>query len=334
MGEPVWHERHLVGFGNRLKDRDGVKGKVAESLAVKGRTVAEAMQLLPDAIRYTFQYCEADYGRHLLEDVELTERQGFELVRLRNFWRGDQYKGISSLWRDPATGQLFEVQFHTEISYHAMVLTAEHSYARLRSAQTCAQEEIELEAFQRKVYAHVPVPPGADGFPGYPADAGWQVPGKRANPGPSSSGPASARVAGGEPPRHGNSHATIEPYRAFEASDGGFLLAVGTDRQFDALCGKVLGRDDIARDARFSTNASRVVNREELVPILASLFVKEPRTTWLERCKSAGVPAGPVAGVLEAIRSSQATALGSVLETTRGGRSGPPPRPPFFLAGF
>jgi hypothetical protein len=184
MREPIWHERHLVGFGNRLKDRDGVKGKVAESLAVKGRTVAEAMQLLPDAIRYTFQYCEADYGRHLLEDVELTERQGFELVRLRNFWRGDQYKGISSLWRDPATGQLFEVQFHTEISYHAMVLTAEHSYARLRSAQTCAQEEIELEAFQRKVYAHVPVPPGADGFPGYPADAGWQVPGKRANPGP------------------------------------------------------------------------------------------------------------------------------------------------------
>jgi crotonobetainyl-CoA:carnitine CoA-transferase CaiB-like acyl-CoA transferase len=145
---------------------------------------------------------------------------------------------------------------------------------------------------------------------------------------------SSALVTGREATRHGNSHATIEPYRAFEASDGGFLLAVGTDRQFDALCGKVLGRDDIARDARFSTNASRVVNREELVPILASLFVKEPRTTWLERCKSAGVPAGPVAGVLEAIRSSQATALGSVLETTRGGRTVPTIRPPFFLDGF
>jgi hypothetical protein len=184
MREPIWHERHLVGFGNRLKERDRVKGKVAESLAVKGRTVAEAMQLLPDAIRYTFQYGEADYGRHLLADVALTERQGHELIRLRNFWPGDQYKGISSLWRDQSTGQLFEVQFHTEVSYHAMVFTAGHSYARLRSAQTCAQEEIDLEAFQREVYAHVPVPPGAGDIPGYPADAAWQVPGRRAHPRP------------------------------------------------------------------------------------------------------------------------------------------------------
>jgi hypothetical protein len=184
MREPVWHQRHLVGFGSRLKERDRVKDKIAESLASKGRTVTEAMQLIPDAIRYTFQYGEADYGRHLLEDVALTERQGFELVRLRNFWRGDQYKGISSLWRDPASGQLFEVQFHTEDSYHAMVFTAGHSYARLRSAQTCAQEEMALEAFQREVYAHVPVPPDADGVPGYPADTGWQIPGRRANPRP------------------------------------------------------------------------------------------------------------------------------------------------------
>jgi hypothetical protein len=184
MREPTTHQRHLVGFDNRLKDPDRVKAKVAESLAAKGRTVAEAMQLIPDAIRYTFQYDEADYSRQFPGDVALTERQGYELVRLRNFWSGDQYKGISSLWRDQDAGQLFEVQFHTEVSYHAMVFTAERSYARLRSARTCAQEEIELEAFQREVYAHVPVPPGAAGIPGYPADAGWQVPGWRAHPRP------------------------------------------------------------------------------------------------------------------------------------------------------
>jgi crotonobetainyl-CoA:carnitine CoA-transferase CaiB-like acyl-CoA transferase len=144
----------------------------------------------------------------------------------------------------------------------------------------------------------------------------------------------SALVTGREATRHGNSHATIEPYRAFEASDGGFLLAVGTDRQFEVLCGKVLGREDIAQDARFSTNAARVVNRKELVPVLSSLFAKETRATWLERFRSAGIPAGPVAGVLEAIRSPQATALGSVLETSRDGRTVPTIRPPFFLDGF
>ena len=139
MREPVRHERHLVGLGNRLKDRDRVKEKVAESLAAKGRTVAEAMQLIPDAIRYTFQYDEADYSRQFPGDVALTMQQGYELVRLRNFWPGEQYKGISSLWRDQGAGQLFEVQFHTEVSYHAMVFTAERSYARLRSAQACAR---------------------------------------------------------------------------------------------------------------------------------------------------------------------------------------------------
>src|SRR5947209_4846143 len=92
--------------------------RICLSRSGTGRTVAEAVRLIPDAIRYAFGYHEADYARHLHQDVALTQQQGFELVRLRNFWPGDQYKGISSLWRDPAADQLFEVQFHTEVSYH------------------------------------------------------------------------------------------------------------------------------------------------------------------------------------------------------------------------
>jgi crotonobetainyl-CoA:carnitine CoA-transferase CaiB-like acyl-CoA transferase len=144
----------------------------------------------------------------------------------------------------------------------------------------------------------------------------------------------SALVTGREATRHGNAHATIEPYRMFEASDGPFLLAVGTDRQFRTLCERVLGRDDLASDARFGTNAARVIHRNELVPVLSALFAAEPRETWLSRCKAAGIPAGPVAGVLEAIRSPQAGALGSVLETARDGRTVPTIRPPFFLEEF
>ncbi len=90
MREPVWNERDLAGFANRLKDPDRIMDKVAESLAIKGRTVAEAMALIPDAIRYTFRYDEADYSGHLQEDVALLERHGNELVRLRNFWLGEQ----------------------------------------------------------------------------------------------------------------------------------------------------------------------------------------------------------------------------------------------------
>ncbi len=176
MTNLVWYDRHLVGFENRLKDEDRIKDKIAESLAVKGRTVAEAMKLIPDAIRYSFCYHEADYSGHLLEDIVLTQQRSSGLVRLRNFWGADRYKGISSLWRHYDTGQLFEMQFHTEISYHAMQLT-HGAHARLRSAQTCAQEQIELETFQREVYAHVPVPSGAPDIPGHPVHLGPGIPG-------------------------------------------------------------------------------------------------------------------------------------------------------------
>lgn len=144
----------------------------------------------------------------------------------------------------------------------------------------------------------------------------------------------SALATGREATRHGNSHATIEPYRMFQASDGGFLLAVGTDRQFGILCERVLGKPDLAVDPRFSTNAARVTHRAALVPILEEAFEREPRETWLGRLREAGLPAGPVLGVLEAIRAPQARALGSVLETARDGRTVPTIRPPFFFEGF
>ncbi len=134
--------------------------------------------------------------------------------------------------------------------------------------------------------------------------------------------------------RHGNAHASIEPYRMFEAADGPFLLAVGTDRQFGIFCERVLERGDLAKDARFETNAARVANRSELVSALAPLLSKNPRATWLARCREAGIPAGPVLSVLEGIRAPQAQALETVLRTERDGRTVPTIRPPFFLEGF
>lgn len=174
-------ERYLVGFENRFKTEDRVKGKVAESQAVKGRTVQEAMDLITDVVRYAFQYPDAQYNRWVRSDV-VRIGEDSELVRLRNFWQGDQYKGISSTWRVPGNGQLFEMQFHTDISYEAQQITYP-AYARLRQPMITKAERAELEAFQREVYAKVPVPPGADNIPGYPPHADCGIPGSRHAPG-------------------------------------------------------------------------------------------------------------------------------------------------------
>jgi len=119
-------------------------------------------------------------------------------------------------------------------------------------------------------------------------------------------------VSGQEARRFGTGHGQIVPYQMFETSDGEFILAVGTERQFRNLCEKVLHRKEWSGDPRYSTNAARVANRAALIPALQEIFRTEKREEWLRRCRDASVPAGPVRGPLEALRSPQAEALGLV----------------------
>lgn len=124
----------------------------------------------------------------------------------------------------------------------------------------------------------------------------------------------SALLTGEEAKRHGNAHAQIVPYRTFAASDGDFVLGVGTDRQFERLAALV-GRPDWSGAGPYATNDARVKDRAALERALASIFARETRATWVERCRAAGIPAGPVRGPLEALRSETARALQSVIES-------------------
>ena len=160
-------DRHLIGFDDRLKGRDRIKEKVYDGINLLKRSPEEAVSLVHDTIRYTFEYQETRYTQGVRTDIERLKDQGFELHKLKNSWSDDQYKGINSQWIEPDTGQRFEVQFHTRISFEAKQLT-HRAYERLRSQQADAFEELVLEAFQKKVTAEVPIPPGADGIPDYP----------------------------------------------------------------------------------------------------------------------------------------------------------------------
>ncbi|HLN57264.1 MAG TPA: CoA transferase, partial [Thermoanaerobaculia bacterium] len=119
-------------------------------------------------------------------------------------------------------------------------------------------------------------------------------------------------VTGKEAEPHGNAHPQIVSYRTFSASDGDFVVAAGTDRQFARLA-EVLGQPEWAQDPRYRTNEARLGIRAELESALEEIFRHEPRDTWLSRLREAGVPAGPVRGPLEALRSETARALSAVL---------------------
>ena len=94
-------------------------------------------------------------------------QQGFELQKLKNAWSKEEYQGINSQWIEPGSGQRFEVQFHTRISFEAKQLTHD-AYKQLRNQRVDEFEKLVLKAFQRKVSADVPIPPGAADIPDYP----------------------------------------------------------------------------------------------------------------------------------------------------------------------
>jgi hypothetical protein len=158
--------RHLVGFEHHLKGRDRIKEKVHGTIKDFNRSPEQAVSLVPDAIRYTFQYEEACYAQGVRVDIQRLKGQGFALDIIRNSWSDDQYKGINSRWIEPDTGQRFEVQFHTRISFEAKQITHD-SFKRLRTGQPDEFEQMVLEAFQKKVVSEIPVPPGALDIPDY-----------------------------------------------------------------------------------------------------------------------------------------------------------------------
>ena len=160
-------DRHLIGFDNRLKGRDRIKEKVYDRIEEKNRTPSEAVSLIPDTIRYTFQYNQANYTQGVWTDIDRLKDKGFELCKLKNSWSKEEYQGINSQWIEPDSGQRFEVQFHTRISFEAKQLTHD-AYERLRSGQLDEFEKMVLKAFQRKVSADVPAPLGATDIPDYP----------------------------------------------------------------------------------------------------------------------------------------------------------------------
>lgn len=116
-------------------------------------------------------------------------------------------------------------------------------------------------------------------------------------------------LGGTVPHRLGNAHPNIVPYQLFPASDGHLIVACGNDRQFAALC-RVLDLPDLPADPDFATNPARVARRDRLVPMLEAATARRTRADLIAAMEAAGVPAGPVNDVAEALSEPQIAARG------------------------
>jgi succinate--hydroxymethylglutarate CoA-transferase len=100
-------------------------------------------------------------------------------------------------------------------------------------------------------------------------------------------------LTGREPQKWGSEHAQQVPYKAFRTADGWAVIAGGFQNLYEAFM-KVLGREDLATDPRFSKLSARVANRQELYAILDAEVCKFATTDLIAKLESARVPCAPV----------------------------------------
>ncbi len=146
-----------------LKSPESFKRKLAMSLdSVPDRDVNRMLGRMKDSVRYTLKLPGdgTAYTDGVNTAVERFRASGFENVQFKNTWGSGGYQGINSFWRDPDTGHVFEMQFHTPESFDAKMVThGLYEEARLPGVEPARVRE--LEDLQGQIFGAVPRPDGA-----------------------------------------------------------------------------------------------------------------------------------------------------------------------------
>ena len=116
---------------------------------------------------------------------------------------------------------------------------------------------------------------------------------------------SNALVSGKDPPRQGNTHPNLVPYQPFAAADQPIIIAIGNERQFARLA-TICGHPEWAHDPRFASNEARVANRDEMVRLVSDAIAQRRAAEWLDQLESAGIPAGPINRISQALGDVQA----------------------------
>jgi crotonobetainyl-CoA:carnitine CoA-transferase CaiB-like acyl-CoA transferase len=122
-----------------------------------------------------------------------------------------------------------------------------------------------------------------------------------------------ALATGVAPRRLGNAHPSISPYELYSTKSKPIIIAIGSDRHFRVMCG-VLALENLADDNRFSTNPQRVVHRDQLKALMEAALATATAEEWVTRLASAGLPAGPVNTIPEAIAFAESIGLAPTVD--------------------
>jgi crotonobetainyl-CoA:carnitine CoA-transferase CaiB-like acyl-CoA transferase len=102
----------------------------------------------------------------------------------------------------------------------------------------------------------------------------------------------------------GNAHPNIAPYDKFKTATNEIFMGIGNDAGFVRLC-KALNLDELITDKRFLSNGDRVENRIALTKYLEDALSNVDGVEFSEKLLAAGIPAGPVRNIEQAINHPQ-----------------------------
>jgi crotonobetainyl-CoA:carnitine CoA-transferase CaiB-like acyl-CoA transferase len=102
----------------------------------------------------------------------------------------------------------------------------------------------------------------------------------------------------------GGAQTNVVPYQVFRTSDGWMVVACLTQKFWVHLC-RAMERPDLLADARFSSNARRVRNRDDLIPTLDKTFLSRPTAHWMTLLEEGDVPCSPVNRLEDVFRDPQ-----------------------------
>ncbi len=110
----------------------------------------------------------------------------------------------------------------------------------------------------------------------------------------------------------GARHPSIVPFAAFSTRDGHIVIAAGNDALFRRLTA-VLGLDGLADDPRFSTNARRADNADDLQERMEAVLGTQDTGHWLALLQEARVPCGAINNVAEVMADPQVLARNMIV---------------------
>ena len=113
-------------------------------------------------------------------------------------------------------------------------------------------------------------------------------------------------------PSNATRHPSIAPCEAVAASDGPFVLAAGTDAQFEKLC--LTLQLPLADDPRFADNAARLTHARLLKRLIEAVTLEFPRSHWLAKLTAAGIPCAPIQSMEQVMKDPQLLARNMIVD--------------------